>query len=343
MGFIRGTPFHFRIPGAPRRTPKTHRAVFSCAGLLGLCVFFLFPPPAAAQNSLENELRNLARQITGSSGRGEALARTAYLKELSGDIEGAAGAWEMAAQADPGSRDCLLRGAACFIALGEWERADAAVKRVLAGGADQETRAHARFLAAQLEGLRSGGTNTSGLAALLADETLGAYKPRIYFTLWKLTGRENWRRALTEEFPRSPEAAAAGGGSGKFPVSAASTAMWLLFPGRQAAAGMEISPPQNGGTREAPSLPALPAGSTAPAAQQASGTLLQAGLFSREENARTLVERLEQAGFDALAREQVRSGAAYVAVYVTPGPDVNRSIRELKAAGFDSFPVSAAP
>jgi hypothetical protein len=74
-----------------------------------------------------------------------------------------------------------------------------------------------------------------------------------------------------------------------------------------------------------------------------SGTLLQAGLFSREENARTLVERLRQAGFNALSREQIRSGTAYVVVYVTPGSDINRSIRELKAAGFDSFPVSAVP
>jgi hypothetical protein len=295
---------------------------------LSLCVFFLSPPPAAAQNRLEDELRNLDQVIagSGSAGRSEALVRTAYLKELSGDIEGAAGTWEMAAQA---ARDhgAMLRGAACFIALGEWERAEAAIRRVLAGGTDQETRSNARFLEAQLEGLRSGGANTSGLVSLLTDGAFGAYKPRIYFTLWKLTGRESWLRALREEFPRSPEAAAAGGNAGNFPASAAPTAMWLLFPGRQGAGEADRS----SGSSAAPPPTAAPA---------VPGTLLQAGLFMRDENARVLVERLEQAGFRASIRAQVRSGTTYTVVYVTPGADINRSIRELKAAGFDSFPVS---
>jgi hypothetical protein len=281
--------------------------------------FFFLRFPAAAQTSLETELRNLEGvAASGGAGRREALGRTACLKELAGDIEGAARAWEMAARAEPGGRDhrSMLRGAACFIALGDWERADAALKEVLAGGPDQETRVRARFLAAQLEALRGGGADSSGLVSLLAEGDFGAYKSRIYFTLWKLTGREDWLRSLIGECPHSPEAAAAGSGE---TVSAAATAMWLLFPGRQA--------------------PVTAPGTTTAGA----GTVLQTGLFGREENARALLEKLRGAGFPAGAARHERPGGVYTLVYVVPGPDINASIRQLKAAGFESFPVSLPP
>jgi hypothetical protein len=278
----------------------------------------------------------------------------AGLKELAGDIEGAAKTWELAAQAEPGSRDhrAMLRGAACFTALGEWERAEAALKVILLENRDPETRVQARLLAAELETLRGGGADSSSLASLLTDGAFGAYKPSIYFTLWKLTGRESWRERLVEEFPRSPEgriaAANAGRPGGTGIVRAAPTAMWLLFPGRgDAAPGPALS---------APAAPAAPAGpspgrSAGPAApvtapsvpvtpRPAAGPVLQAGLFSRDENARALIEKLGAAGFSAFSARQDRPGGSYTIVYVTPGPDINASIRELRAAGFDSFPVA---
>jgi hypothetical protein len=288
------------------------------AGLAGVLFGVFFPgPPAAAQSSLEAELRNLERVSAASAGRRDALIRTAWLKELAGDIEGAAVAWELAAQTQAGTdHQSALRGAACFIALGNWERAEAALRGVLSGGAAGETRTQARFLAAQLEALRGGGADTSALISLAGEEAFASYKPRIYFTLWKLTGRESWRDSLTGEFPRSPEAAAAAG-----TVSAAATAMWLLFPGRQGASTAAIA-------------------STSPVTGAPGGTVLQTGLFSREENARALLDRLREAGFSAGSVRQSRSGAVYTLVYVLPGPDINASIRELKAAGFESFPVS---
>jgi hypothetical protein len=219
MGFARGILFRVGFPGV----------------LLG--ALFL-GPPALAQTALEGELRSLELAAAGSgpAARREALTRIAAFKELAGDFEGAARAWELAAQAEPGFRDhqSMLRGAACFMALGEWERAEAALRTVLAGGAGGEARLQARFLAAQLEGLRSGGADSAALVSLLAEGAFGAYKARIYYSLWKLTGRETWLRALREEFPRSPEAAALATG----PAGAA--AMWLLFPGRDGPAGRPL-------------------------------------------------------------------------------------------------------
>jgi hypothetical protein len=52
------------------------------------------------------------------------------------------------------------------------------------------------------------------------------------------------------------------------------------------------------------------------------------------------LEQLRAAGFPALSGGQTRAGTDYTAVYVRPGPDINQSIRDLKAAGFESFPTA---
>jgi hypothetical protein len=52
-----------------------------------------------------------------------------------------------------------------------------------------------------------------------------------------------------------------------------------------------------------------------------------------------MVERLKKAGFDAGLRRRTVKGAAYWAAAVAPGPDMNGTIRLLKEAGFESFPV----
>jgi hypothetical protein len=256
----------------------------------------------------------------------------ARLQELSGDIEGAARSWINATQAEPGTRDyaAMLHGASCFAALGEWERADAALRNILLNNPGRETLYEARLMAAQLEALRSGGANTAALNALLSDPAYSAYKPRIYFSLWKFTGQDSWRRRLAEECKGSPEGRIAAGTT----VSAASTAMWLLFPGR----GNAAPAPQ-------PAMqPVQPAAQPLPATSQLFsryGTLLQCGFFGREANAQVLADKLRAAGFSVQTGRESRPGGDYIAVYVIPGADINASIRQIKAAGFDSFPVSA--
>jgi hypothetical protein len=300
-------------------------------------LFYIFPPVSGQTAvSLGTELQNLEKTLSASgaspAARHETYSRMARLQELSGDIEGAAQSWINAAQAEPGIRDyaAMLHGAACFAALGEWERADAALRNVLLNKPGQEILYEARLMAAQLEALRSGGVNTAGLNALLSDPAYGAYKPRIYFSLWKFNGQDNWRRLLVEEYSRSPEGRIAAGTT----VSAASTAMWLLFPGRGSPAAQPVQP-----TAPAPraAQPPAPPQAAAPSAGQ---TLLQAGLFSREANAQALIEKLRAAGFSTITGSLSRPGGEYIVVYVIPGRDINASIRQLESAGFDSFPVT---
>jgi hypothetical protein len=323
-------PWVFRFFAGPPR--------FVC----GVFSFFFCLLPAAGQTSLEAELQTLEERIRLSASPSAGLKdinRLAGLRELSGDMEGAAASWELAAG---GGRDnqALLRGAACFMALGDWERADAAIKGVLLSGRAGEERLQAHFLRAQMEGLRSGGTDTSALVSLLEDPAYWDYRPRIYFSLWKFSGQENWRGKLAGEFPQSPEGRlAAGTGVGAVAVTAEPSPMWLLFAAGPRD-GWAAGQPAASSADQRPAAPRQPASSSAPNPPAPGEILLQAGLFSREANAQALLEKLRAAGFPALAQRQKRAGGDYTAVYIRPGPDINRSIRDLKAAGFDSFPIT---
>ncbi|MDR2053712.1 MAG: hypothetical protein LBP80_09880, partial [Treponema sp.] len=85
--------------------------------------------------SLSAEMRNLEKLAGGTDlspgRRRETLSSIARLRELSGDIEGAAQSWFDAAAADQAGQDePLLRSAVCYAAMGEWEKALALARTV---------------------------------------------------------------------------------------------------------------------------------------------------------------------------------------------------------------------
>jgi len=67
--------------------------------------------------------------------------------------------------------------------------------------------------------------------------------------------------------------------------------------------------------------------------------ILQTGLFSKEANAHAQSDALRKAGYAAMVSRKLVNGAEYWAVTVPGGQNVNKTIQELKKAGFDSFPV----
>jgi hypothetical protein len=268
-----------------------------------------------------------------------ALLRLARLFQLSGNLERSAAAWIGAANAAPGGRDdrALLEGSRILIALGEYEKAGEGIRAALAGGRE---KIRAAYLAALLGTFLSG--DDGALASMAEDPDFALYRSEIYYTLWKISGGARWKTKLLEEFSQSPEAMIAKDAEG---VSAAATAHWLLFPGRDAvfvAAPRPGSPaianaPAPPAARPVPASAAVPA---APPAADASGPFLQTGLYGKEENAAAMAERLRKAGFDTRLRYRTVNGTGYWAVFVPPGADMNKTIRTLKEAGFDSFPVN---
>jgi hypothetical protein len=177
------------------------------------------------------------------------------------------------------------------------------------------------------------------------DPGYGDLKPAVYYTLWKISGADTYRNRLLAEYPSSPEARIIEDGQ---TVAARPLALWVLFPGREGILqGAPVisapSAPASAGSVPAASVLAANPPARAPEGSAASGgreaAVLQTGLFSREENARAMAERLKTAGFEARISPRTVNGTAYWAVSVPSGPEINGTILALKNAGFESFPV----
>ncbi|MDR1375099.1 MAG: SPOR domain-containing protein [Treponema sp.] len=321
------------------RSVPVHRRVRIFAGLLAGCLLGLLPAPLDAQDKgtpLAAEIQNIDKKLKDSAASGvqrrEALRRLARLLRLSGNIEGAAQIWMEAAYTDRRDDEALLEGAACFIALGELDRAEAAVGPALLSG-DRRILLKARSTAARIEAFRSG--NTAAMTALLNDPGYGDLKPVSYYTIWKISGIESYKTRLLAEFPASPEARIV---REEEAVGAVPHALWLLFPGRDSITESPVA--LSSGTVLPTSIPgsAMDSG-IVPAASGDGPLALQTGLFSREENALAMGERLRAAGFTASVDRRTVNESPYWAVSVSPGVDANHTMLRLRDAGFESFPV----
>jgi tetratricopeptide (TPR) repeat protein len=309
---------------------------------------YLPPAPLDAQEGgtlLTTEIQNIGTRLkdpaASAARRGEALRRLARLLRLSGNIEGAAQIWMEAAYTDRRDDEALLEGAACFIALGEMDRAEAALRPALLSG-DRRILLKARYAAARIDAFRSG--NPAALIALLNDPGYGDLKPVSYYTIWKISGAESYKTRLLAEFPASPEARIV---REEGAIGAAPQALWLLFPGRDSIAAVPAAPMPAASMPLVSSAPAPSSGTapvsavsgSVPAAPDGGPLALQTGLFSREENARGMEERLRAAGFTASTGRRTINGKPYWAVSVSPGTDPSHTILRLRDAGFEAFPV----
>jgi hypothetical protein len=291
---------------------------------------------AAEIQSIE---RKLADSSLSSAEQKRALTNMARLFELSGNMEGAAEAWNEAAKAVSGNLDhhALLRGALCLAAIGEFERASAELRPVFSSP-DRRMLTSARFISVQIESLMTG--KIDALMNLAANPDFSEYKPAIYYGIWKISGDSAVKGRLMKEFPQSPEARIARDAAMEAaPVSAAPTAMWLL-----AGAGFSVVRTEN--NRNSASRSSQSSGTQGNPVIIASGpgpaggpVMLQTGLFGREENALALAERLRRAGFSPMVSRKTISGSEHWVVGVAPGPDPSKTLLLLKDKGFESFPV----
>jgi len=304
---------------------------------------------AQAGSSLAAEIQNIeravARQGVSAAERHNALVRLAQLRQLSGDIEGAARNWLEAAAAIPGTVDdnALLACAYCLAAMGEWDRAATVLEPLLS------KNIRARFLDIGIKAIKTG--DVYALAALAANPDFSAIKNEILFLLWKITQRrevtgERWRLQLISEFPQSPEGRLAAGQAVVNP-----SPFWLFVNGLDSLPLLSINNEQRTisneqlvinneqrteGSRVAPSSgsvvvpPPHVVQSVTPSAVR-----LQTGVFGREANAQAHITALRQAGFSPTVE---RRGEMW-AVIVPGGADVSQTISDLQAAGFESFPI----
>jgi len=322
-----------------------------------LAALFLAGAGLYAQNivpgQLGTEIQTLEQRLSAgasSAERHDALVRLAQLRQLSGNIAGAAANWLDAAAADPNDDFALTYGAYCLAAIGEWEKAALTLRPLLASDRWGPAMLQARFLDACLKAWSA--KDASALAALAEEPEFAAMRPIIYYTLWQTLTRnpgvsatdnaESWKSRLLAEFPQSPEARAVNPEKQKDSpaISTVQSPLWQLLPGK-AVTVAPVAPtpaaPSKPATPSTPVATSAPAASPAPAA--AVGVVLQTGLFSKEANARAQSEALLKAGFIALISRKLVNGVEHWAVTVPAGQDQRKAIADLKKAGFDSFPV----
>jgi tetratricopeptide (TPR) repeat protein len=281
--------------------------------------YAVFAQSVSLESEIQNVERTVNRQGISAVDRHDALVRLAYLRQLSGDIEGAARNWLEAAVAIPGQVDdnALLSCAYCLAAMGEWERASTALETLLA------KMPRARFLDIGIKAIQSG--NLSALISLADNPAYSQMKSEIYFLLWKLSnGQEHWRQRILTEFPQSPEGRLAAGSA------VVKTNPFWLFAGKMDSIALVESE-----ARPSPVVSSAPV--VTPAVQ--TNVRLQTGVYNMEENAQAQAAGLRRAGFSPSIEKRLVNNNEMWSVTVPSGTDQNRTIRELKAAGYDSFPL----
>jgi cell division septation protein DedD len=329
-------------------------------------------------SSLEAEIQNMEKSVSAAgitpAQKHDALVRLARLRQLSGDIEGAAKNWLEAAAAIPGQVDdeALLSCAYCLAAMGEWNRAATALEPIVS------KLPRARFLDLSIKAIISG--DTSNLAVIVEHPNYYEIKTEILFVLWKVSrgnSGEKWRQRLAAEFPQTPEGQLALGLSSSS-ISIRPSPFWLFASGLDSLPLAETKPvgssaqnaaqlpaqnaaqlpkqPTTQTQRTAPTVTiaqAIPEDQAAPAikssasASQAqasqqsssSSTKLQTGVFSRQENAQAQTDKLKSAGFSPTIERRVVNNSEMWAVTVPAGNNQTQTVNALRAAGFDSFPI----
>jgi len=333
------------------------KSVFLVLLIILACAFGQQAVFAQTGVSLEVELKNIEasahKQGISAQEKHDALVRLARLRQLSGDIEGAARNWLEAAAAIPGKvdDDALLSCAYCLAAMGEWDRAITALEPL------QSKSPRARFLDTAVKAVKTG--DTSALSAIADNPEYSQLKAEILFILWKTAkgdAPEKWRQRLIAEFPQTPEGRLAASQSSSVVVRP--SPFWLFaggydsltvlasekpseMPAVQVAVVEQTPPAFQVGASQAVSQPSAPQTNVVQSVPQAASSTarLQTGIFGRQVNAQAQITNLKQAGFSPSIEERIVNGNEMWAVTVPAGTDQGRTIRELREAGFESFPV----
>jgi len=291
-----------------------------------LSIVFLNPLYGQTGYSLASEISRLEKLSQGSSSsqdRYNAFCGLVRLHQLSGNPEAALQCCTSALGFFPGDGRLLAEQARLLISQGEFEKAMTAVNVLKNNAGDRDFSILGRFLEGQLQAFQSG--STENLSLLADNPDFIEYRIGIYYTLWKLTDLPSWKTRLVTEFPQSTEAKIASGtsqGSGQdFSLALSPTPLWILFPGR---GSLVLSTP-------------VVAQGAAPSSSQT--TVLQTGVFGREDNAKTMGERLQKEGFTPQITKRTVNGSDYWAVSVGSGADMNETIKKLKDLGYEAFPV----
>jgi hypothetical protein len=303
-------------------------------------------PPRDALSLLVEYLPN----VSVPAERSALALRAGDLSLLLGLYQEAASRYEEASSYSKGGREgaLLLRAARARLAAGEADRAaDLASIVLLSSSGDPALSASARLVGAWALAAQDRASEARAMAQAIAGQSPASgvsaeIKREALFICWAVSEAEDKSAAasrLASEFPGSAEALVASGA-----MSTAAVPHWYIGP----LALSRFSPPPSASPKnEASAVESTAAddGPSAAVAQADRPTRYQVGYYSKQENAKSVMEKLISLGFAATleTRPQVRAkvgddGRRW-AVVVEAGKDPERTQARLKDAGYESYPL----
>lgn len=227
----------------------------------------------------------------------------------------------------------VLRAVRCALNSGDWERADSYLNSAVRASSDKEVLAYVNLYSVwaslcKAQSFKEASDVISLMQAYISMESMVYVKSQLLFTLWYVTGKEEYAKTLQKDYPLSPEAAVTSGKS-----RMASVPFWYFLPRVEKDTGKIYvsSKSEDSSVKENTLSPSVSSSTT-------SGKKLQAGFFGVKANADDLIKRLSKKGFTGYIRNEKRaSGKIYYAVIVED--DDGSMEKKLKAAGFDCYQV----
>ncbi len=301
------------------------------------------PTVSAALEAISTQLDRLSGMR-----RAEAVAATAELHALRGDLESAADAYAEAARSakagasDPGhaaSARYRVEEAAIRLEMGDVDSAARLADAAVGAARDPEVQRRAALLQARAL-FAAGDTDAAfDLARTLSEaEHAPTLQPATLLFLYRLSLRlerddeaERARRLLSELYPDSPEMMLVSGGSGvsEFPRPSAFLGPDALTPPAGAAG--------TGDAGDGSSAGAAAADDARSAEGEPRG--VQVGSFKSMENARDMRREISSAGFTAEIVDAPGGEFHRVIIAVPEGTDPQRLLIRLKEEGFEGFLV----
>lgn len=311
--------------------------------LLSLLVFSYSNEVQSIIESIKNKsiadaleyLESKTLQETDVHNKRDLLCITASLQESSGFFEMAGKNYEKAAalQAGAGSESAaslLLNAARCALSYGDFQRADTYLSAVARTSVPVELGAKIKLYA--IWSWLSKITDDAALhepvvilSSYIDMKGMETVQSSILLTLWYLTGESSYSNTLVTKYPHSMETAVVNKNVQLMPGP-----FWYFVPRKSASVIFESAV-----------IDTEPDVEGKEPADEGSTIILhyQLGFFRDKDNAKDLMQRLQDSGFSPSIKEEPRqSGTTYFAVIVKESSSKDMGAR-LKNAGFECYPV----
>lgn len=219
----------------------------------------------------------------------------------------------------------------CALCMGDYETADSYLASSVRNSKNSEIISYVKLYSqwsalCRCESAEDLKEPVEILKAYINVPSMQTLNPVVLLTLWYITGDRSYSEKLTQNYPKSTEAAVVTGDVQLLPVP-----FWYFVPKTgfaEAGTGLPSSKSQ------------LPDDSNVESESAESHfTKWQLGLFKSESNAKALCDEVKSKGFDAYITSEVRSsGTTYYIVLVMEDSSGNTA-EKLRTAGYECYPV----